>query len=514
VSAGGIGVPYANVALLSVRGGVFSPQSDLTDADGYFTATFTAPNVTETTDVRIIGRASLNGYADGSDYKYVRVLPPMRVQVIPATTRISSEGATTLTVYVTNELGEPVEGANLTLSCTNGTLSNHAGTTDPNGSATFTLTAPLTLSQINLTVTVTASIPQYPTGQGEVTVSVEPRQLVLKVTSEPDVILSEETATITAAVTFDSAPIVNAAVTVSSDGGGNFSPTTQQTDQTGVSRFAFTAPQTSLSDGINVTITARAAMSGYVDGESDTIVVIKPKVLSVDIVPGSYVTYSEGKSNVTVHVRYEDTSIQGASVAVTAVNGSFAETSGVTDSSGNVTFVFTAPLVNEAANITFSANASISGYLGTTSQLNITVNPRTFGFQVSPSTLKSGQRETLSVHVTCKEDATPVAGATVTISYGHGAPLTNVTDSTGTSTFIINAPQNQANQLNMTVTVAKSGYQQRQANVILNVAPEEGGFPLITVLLIVIPILVVVLVVVLIKMKVIVLSSDEEAEAQ
>lgn len=514
VSAGGTGAANANVTLRSVRGGVFSPQSGLTDANGYFTANFTAPNVTEQTDIRIIATASMNGYADGSDYEYIRVLPPLSVQVIPIPSTIMSEETTALTVYVTDASGEPVTAANLALSCSSGTLSPNAGATDSNGSATFTLTAPQTLSQVNITVTVAASKLQYADGQGQVIVSVEPLRLAMEVTSSPDVILSEETTTITARVTFDSNPVANATVTVTSDTGGNFSTTTQLTDLTGKSSFAFTAPQTSLSEGINVTITATATQSGYVDAESQTVVVIMPKVLSVNIASDSPITYSEGKSNVVVHVGFENTPIQGANVTITAVNGSFAHTTGVTDDFGNVTFAFTAPVVNAATNLTFSATASETGYLDNTGQLNITVNPRTFGFQTTPVTLSSGQTETVSIHVTCKEDATSVAGATVTISYGHGGPLTNVTDSTGTCTFTITAPQAPIDTLNITVTLAKNGYQQRQSNVALIVAPEEQGFPLLTVLLVAIPIVAAVLVLVLIKMKLIVVSTREETEGQ
>ena len=514
VSAGGTAAAYANITLLSVGGGVFSPQSGLTDANGYFTANYTAPNVTETTNVRIIARASMNGYADGSDYGYITVLPPLIVQVMPVPSTIMSEGTTTLTVYVTDASGEPVTGANLALSCSNGTLSANAGATDSNGSATFTLTAPQTLSEVNITVTAAASKLQYADGQGQVIVSVEPLQLVMEVTSTPNVILSEESATITAVVTFDGNPVPNATVTVTSDVGGNFSAATQLTDTTGTAIFGFTAPQTSSSNGLNATITATAVMSGYVNGESQTVVTIMPKVLSVSIISDSPITYSYGNSTVTVQVEYGNTPIQGANVTVTAANGTFPQTTGVTDAFGNVTFAFTAPTVNAATNISLSATASETGYLGSTGQLNIMVNPRTFGFQTSPTTLWSGQAGTVSIHVTCKEDATSVAGATVTISYGYGGPLTNVTDATGTCTFIITAPQASVNTLNITVTLAKSGYQQRQASVTLLVAPKPQGFPLLTLLLVLIPIVVAVLVLVLIKMKLIVVSTKEETEGQ
>jgi hypothetical protein len=513
VSAGGTAAAYANVTLLSVRGGSFSPQSGLTDANGYFTANYTAPNVTEITDVRIIARASMNGYADGSDYAYITVLPPLNVQVIPAPSTIMSEETTALTVYVTDASGEPVTAANLALSCSNGTLSANAGTTDSTGSATFTLTAPQTLSQINITVTASASKLQYAGGRGQVVISVEPLELAMEVTSSPDVILSEGTASITARVTFDSNPVANATVTMTSNAGGNFSTATQLTDLTGTSSFAFTAPQTTLSQGTNVTITATAALSGYVSAESQTVVAIMPKVLSVSIASDSPITYSEGKSNVVVQVGFENTPIQGANVTITALNGSFAETTGVTDEFGNVTFAFTAPVVNAATDLTFSATASETGYLENTGQLNITVNPRTFGFQTTPVTLTSGQAETVSIHVTCKEDATSVAGATVTISYGHAGPLTNVTDSTGTCTFSVTAPLS-VDTLNITVTLAKSGYQQTQSKVTLLVAPAEQGFPLLTVLLVAIPIVCAVIVLVLIKTKLIVVSTGEGTEGQ
>jgi hypothetical protein len=511
VSAGGNPVANANVTMLSVRGGTFSPQAGLTDANGYFTANFTAPNVTETTNVRIIARASMNGYADGSDYNYVTVLPPMIVQVIVPPT-ITSEESTTLTVYVANQLGQPVAGANLTLSCTGGTLSDYTGTTDINGSAAFTLTAPLTLSEANITVTATATSPQYPTGQGEVIVSVEPRQLSLELTSSPNAILSEETTAISAVVTFDSNPVANATVSVTSDVGGNFSTTTQLTDATGIAVFVFTAPQTSSSNGLNATITATASNSGYINAVSQTVVTVMPKTLSVSIIPSSPITYSYGTSNVTVYVGYGSTPVQGANVTITATNGTFAQPTGSTDDFGNVTFTFTAPTVNAATNIMFSATASSPGYLVSTGQFNVTVNPRTFGFQTAPVTLWAGQTQTVSIHVTCKEDSTVVAGAIVTLSYSYGGPLTNVTNSAGTCTFSVNVPQAPTGTMNFTVTLARSGYQTIQSNVILNVATQQQGFPWLTVLLIAIAIVAVVVVLVLIKMKVIVISTGEETE--
>ncbi|MDI6690913.1 MAG: NosD domain-containing protein, partial [Candidatus Bathyarchaeota archaeon] len=76
VSYNGRPVENANVTLFSIKGGVFTPQWNLTNSTGYFTAVFKAPNVTDITNVRIIARASKLSYADGSAYDCLMVLPP------------------------------------------------------------------------------------------------------------------------------------------------------------------------------------------------------------------------------------------------------------------------------------------------------------------------------------------------------------------------------------------------------------------------------------------------------
>ena len=106
VSDGINAVENANVTLFSVKGGFFTPQSGLA-ITGYFTATFIAPNVTELTNVRIIARVSkASRYADGSDYKYLKVLPLLKVQVTTESTTIKSEETATVTVYVTGGFEE------------------------------------------------------------------------------------------------------------------------------------------------------------------------------------------------------------------------------------------------------------------------------------------------------------------------------------------------------------------------------------------------------------------------
>jgi len=71
-----------------------------------------------------------------------------------------------------------------------------------------------------------------------------------------------------------------------------------------------------------------------------------------------------------------------------AENGTFAITTGTTNDYGYITFVYTAPPVNEQANITIIAQATKARYAMGQSQSEITVNPRTFDIQISaPSIL-------------------------------------------------------------------------------------------------------------------------------
>ncbi len=515
VSTAGVAVANAGVTLFSVRGGTFEPQSGLTDGNGYFAATYTAPNVTTATDVRIIARASMMNYADGSDYKYVRVLPPLGIQVTPAVTSIWSEEAITLNVDVTNLLGEPVQGVILSLSSTLGNLSATTQITDTYGKATFTFTAPLTFSQVNAMLTIRTSKSEYADTESQTYITIEPRQLVLEIKATPSQVFSEDSPTIEVYVSFNQTAISGAAVTIASDAGGNFSATDMLTDASGTTRFTYTAPSTSVAEGINASVSATATKDGFLNAQNATQVIVKPKEMTLEIIPLSNTTYSGTNVNITVQATYNMTALQDTSVTIATTNGTFAPTTAMTDKYGNVTFVLTAPEVNESSNVTFTVVATRPGYLETTSELNLPVEPKTFTFQMTPSTVREGQEETLTVHLTCTKPEGYADAALVTMSYGGGQPSANVTDVNGTCTFIINVPQTPDNQLNITLTAERIGYRTKQVTITLNVLPTEVSISWITILIMIIPIVVVAIVVALIKMKVIVISTkDEEAASE
>jgi len=270
-------VENASITLFSIKAGSFTPSSGFTNSIGDFTATFTAPNVTQITNVRITATASKSGYADGSDYKYLEVLPLLLVQVTADSTAIISEATSNVKVHVTSS-GQPVADAIVTISSDgSGNFSAETGPTDSNGDVTFVFTAPQTTTQLNVTIMATATKTGYVDGQGQTKLTIEPKILVVQVIANPTTVNSETLSQVTAHVTYNATPISGVTVTILSDGGGTFSTTNGTTDLNGDVTFTFTAPQTTTQ--FNVAITATATKIGYVDGEDQVTITVIPKTI-------------------------------------------------------------------------------------------------------------------------------------------------------------------------------------------------------------------------------------------
>ncbi len=78
VTNGTIGINETLVELTSDGGGSFEPPSGYTDWNGDFNSTYSAPRVSDITNVRIFATASKVGYEEGSDYLLLSILlkPP------------------------------------------------------------------------------------------------------------------------------------------------------------------------------------------------------------------------------------------------------------------------------------------------------------------------------------------------------------------------------------------------------------------------------------------------------
>ena len=270
----------AAVTLFSVRSGNFTPSSGLTNPAGYFTTTFIAPNVTQTTNVRITVTASKSGYADGSDYRYLVVLPALQVQVTPNPSIIYPDVTSQVTAHVTyNE--QPVANAEVRVwSDSGGNFSAETGITNSNGNAAFTFTAPQTTTQLNVTITAAAAKTGFADSEGQTEITVLLGILNIQITTSPTPVESETSSNITVYVTYDTNPIADVEVRVWSDSGGNFSAETGITNSNGNAAFTFTAPQTTTQ--LNLNINATATKSGYTDGEAQRVLIVIPEPVPED----------------------------------------------------------------------------------------------------------------------------------------------------------------------------------------------------------------------------------------
>jgi hypothetical protein len=392
--------------------------------------------------------------------------------------------------------------------------------TDENGTALFTFKAPQTLDQINVAILAIAVREGYAQGQGQTSVTVEPRLLAIATSAAPPIILSEEASTIAVHVTSDGVSVPAVTVGAIADI-GEISSLTNQTDANGMASFAFRAPLVTVREGFTANITLTATKTGYIGAETLMTIAVIAKTLIVDFTATTNEAVSEGKVNITVHVtsQQELSPVQEANVTFTSeAGGSFVPAFGLTDSYGNVTLQFTAPQVSEQTVINIIAQASKIGYITGERVFSINMSPGILALNVTALSSVIGSNETIAiaVHVTCNE--TNVANVSVAISADYGSFLntTMLTDSDGRAEFVYQAPLTET-QLPVVVLVnaSKFGYVSADNRADLTVTPAAapqvgGGLSLTTILLILVPIVIAIVVAVLLKLKIITFASEEE----
>jgi parallel beta-helix repeat protein len=384
VTDGTSAVENANITLFAIWGRNFASLSGLTNSTGHFATLFTAPDVTEITNLRMTVTASKDGYADGSDYKYLMILPPLQVEVTANPDTIKSEATSNIMVHVTHN-GMPISDAVvITFSDRGGSFDQEVKTTDINGDCMFIFTAPQTTTKFEVTICVTAIISGYLESQGQTKITVEPKVLSVQVVANPVLIKSEMMSNVTVLVTYESNPISDVTVTLSSDKGGSFSPQNKTTDMYGMCVFTFTSPQVTVPT--NITITATATKAGYVAATGTTQITVNLRTLQVQVTTTSTTVESKKTLTLTVQVTYDAKPVADAVVTVSSGGtGAFSTTTGNTDSNGYCTFVFTAPQTTTQLEVNVVATATKSGYLDGKGEISIIVTP-----EVAPSTPVSG----------------------------------------------------------------------------------------------------------------------------
>jgi hypothetical protein len=109
--------------------------------------------------------------------------------------------------------------------------------------------------------------------------------LSVQITASVTTVRPLSTLNVTVHVTDGTYPIPEAAVTLSSSGGGDFSPAMGNTDSNGDFKFTFTAPQTTTL--INLALTATAMKNGYSDGSNQIEIIVNPQEGGLDSLGGS-----------------------------------------------------------------------------------------------------------------------------------------------------------------------------------------------------------------------------------
>ena len=375
VSSGGSPVADANVTLFAAKGGSFTPSSGLTNSAGAFTAKFKAPNVRDIANVRIIARASKSGFADGSDHKHLKVIPPLTVYVSAEPQTVLSGEKATVTTHVIGIFEMPVANASLMLSTDYGNLSSITGITDQNGMAMFEFTAPITSTNLTATISVNATKSGYVSSVGQASITVLPKVLVVQVTSKNNTATSEEEVSLTVHVEYEGTPIEEANVTIASDVGTL--SMSAFTDADGNATFTFKTPL--VPEKTNITITATATKAGYAASNGTIVLVAEPGKLTISVEVSPSIVESEKTSEIKVYVKSGEKPLANANVTIAAAAGALPVTSSVTDENGYCTFSIVAPRVETQTGIAITVNVEKYGFASATAEATLTVVPEAGG---------------------------------------------------------------------------------------------------------------------------------------
>ena len=362
-----------NVTMFAVNGGNFTRWFGLTNSSGYFDTVFTAPDIVEPRNVRVVVSASRSGYADNSAYKYLRVLPQLSVQLSASPATVKSEGTTQITVYIRSN-DQQISNASVTLMANAGRLSSAAGITGSNGVFTVTLEAPQTTMSTNVTITANATKLGYVGSTGQFTLTVEPKILGIQVSVGSTTLVSEAKATVIVHVEYETVPIEGADVTIAAES-GSFSIDNKITDTNGDANFEFTAPIANESSSIIVTV--KATSSGYAENQNQMIIIVNPKTFRIMVSTALNTTRAGTQVDVTVYVACVEDSkpVADALVTISANEGNFSVPVKTTNATGKCVFIFTTPQTTVQIPVTITVNVARNGYANGANQTALTITP-------------------------------------------------------------------------------------------------------------------------------------------
>lgn len=374
VSDGTNAVENATVTLFSVREGEFSPSTGLTNATGAFVAVFTVPDVADFAHMRVVARASKEGFADGTAHEYLEVLPFLSVQVNPGSSAIKSEGSTPVTVSITSN-DQPVSGAYVTTTISTGGISATTGTTNAEGIFSLVFTAPITTETLYATLTANAEKDGYVDDSNDVTITVEPKLLSVEVVSTPDSTISEAKTNVTVYVAYETVPVEGAVVAVKAEN-GTFTEITSLSDINGYATFEFTTP--AVDTQTTIALEANASMLGYASSIDQTTITVIPRTFNVTVQLTESSIQSGELASVIVNVTcIEDGKrVPDAWVMISSTDGNFSQAAKATDSNGQCSFIFSSPDTTAQITVIMMTDVTKSGYTGNGANASLTVTPK------------------------------------------------------------------------------------------------------------------------------------------
>jgi subtilisin len=164
---------------ISTSDGDINPETGITNVNGEFISTYSAPDLTSKTTMILSARSAKIGYSSGSDSCTVEVnpsittLPQLETTITGALKSLKSGQNTQVKTHVSSN-GNPVSGALVSISTSEGNLDPIIGTTDNNGNLFSTFTAPEVTSKTIVTLSASATMTGYNRSSGSNTIIVDP----------------------------------------------------------------------------------------------------------------------------------------------------------------------------------------------------------------------------------------------------------------------------------------------------------------------------------------------------
>ncbi len=285
--------------------------------------------------------------------------------------------------------------------------------------------------EINVTITDNVGSYQIPTQLVTITpsaVDLDSVEITLnQTTAEP-----EEDVLITfSAFTTDDALLSGIQIAFNATSNlGTFSVTNAITDNAGQATTVWTAPS-SISAQIEITIQATAQVFSltYIAKSNITLTPFDFSKSSVNFSSSPVETGSN--TSIIVLAKGDSGVVSEADVQITQIDtiGSPYSVQGKTNSTGYAIFSYSAPLVTETTNITFSATISKAGGQGEVNA-TLTVVPILYQIEVAVNASTVDVNQTVEMTITVSYKGSAVNGATIEVSTAQGGRFVGTTSDT------------------------------------------------------------------------------------